>query len=297
MDNLDWNEVVDSDEIVDSYVDGELSDDESRWVEARAETDLEFRERIEWALELRERLTSLKTTVPEGFSERLLNAINGSSVWDAIALDSDEPLAAETVRRVERSSSRRRIAPVAVAVCAVVVVAGLSFEGFNRLRRPSPDVDTNPVAATNKPSEGLEPSSPVTLEPRALIMTPSPAGNAPESVVNKRSPNGFWCTASFTDEQLKMRVREFQTLCGKQESLKLKKVKSDLEFELTNVKPGTWRVVAGWIEQTADAYEYSDALRSWSAKEDGQAKAKSLRVSFGPFDQSIGTEELEQTEQ
>ena len=78
---------------------------------------------------------------------------------------------------------------------------------------------------------------------------------------------------------------------------KFKKVKSDLEFELTNVKPGTWRVVAGWIEQTADAYEYSDALRSWSAKEDGQAKAKSLRVSFEPFDQSIGTEELEQTEQ
>lgn len=289
MENLDW------DEVVDSYVDGELSDEERRRVEARAETDLELRERIEWASELHGRFASLRTTVPEGFAERLLDAINSSSVWDEIASGVDQPLAAETLRRAERKVPRRRLMPVAVAACAVVAVAGLAIAGFNSLRSSGPAPEGVPVANNGNPNEGLVPSDAGAPETRPLIMTPSPAGNAPESVVAERSPNGLWSSVSFADGELKKRVREFQSLCGKCDGLKIKKVKSDFEFELTNVKPANWRDVAEWIENTADSYEFSDALRAWSAKENGQTKPRILRVSFRSSVEENATE-AEQTE-
>ena len=265
----DWNEVS------DSYVDGELSEEEMSQVSARAETDDALREEIEWASELHKRLVRVAREgrpVPDGFSERLRNALDASPAWAQYG-------GAIETRKTEYRASRR-VVPVVVAACVVVAVVAASVAGIVSLRKPV-DSPTNGDGIAQTNVDGATSIASPSFETTPRIMTPSPEGNAPESAAIKPSQSQLWTVVSFNDEtRLKKRIFEFQQSCKKQ-GVAFKKFGGDREFVLERVKPSQWRVVLDELAAEATAVvETSEALEKWGAAKDEIVKTKNLRVTF-----------------
>lgn len=274
MENLDWNELV------DSYVDGELSESERREVEALAETDPSVRIGIEQSLKLRERLSSLRTTVPEGFAERLHGAIMASDAWETIGRSSVARAArtSESGRGVR--SSRRWLLPTASAACAIAVVAFASVAGVNYLRSGGSVQNGGALADLDVEASVLNQTAEA-QESRPLIMTPSPEGNLPESVSAPLSQRQLWTRATFESEKARATyTRDFERQCGR-ENIRFTKFGGDTEFSLQNVKPSQWQELAELLETAAADCETSAELQRWSASDDATEKTKTLRVTFG----------------
>ncbi len=261
----DWNEVS------DSFVDGELSDEEKSQVSGRASSDAALREEIEWASELHEKLAQVARVgrpLPDGFSDRLLKALNDSPAWSqyggAVGPERAEPRA------------WRRAFPILVAACVVVAVVAAAVAGFANLRK-------SVEAPENKGWLAEHDSTPVAIpefETQPLIMTPSPEGNAPESVATKPSQSQLWTVVSFNDEsQLEERVFKFQQSC-KEQKVDFKKFGGDREFLLERVKPSQWRVVSEGFADSSVSIKTSEALTKWGAAKDESVKTKNLRVTF-----------------
>ena len=261
----DWNEVS------DSFIDGELSEEEKSQVSERAASDDTLREEIEWASELHDKLTQVARVgrpLPEGFSERLLKALNDSPAWSQYG-GAVEP------KRAEPRACRRAL-PVVVAACVVVAVVVASVAGIANLRK-SIDVPENKDRIADNSSE---PVAPKEFETQPLIMTPSPEGNAPESVAVKPSQSQLWTVVSFGDEsQLKDRVLDFQQSC-KEQKVDFKKYGGDREFLLERVKPSQWRAVSEGFAEASTSIKTSEALTRWGAEKDENVKTKNLRVTF-----------------
>ena len=261
----DWNEVS------DSFVDGELSEEEKSQVSERAATDDALREEIEWASELHEKLAQIARVgrpVPDGFSDRLLKALNDSPAWREYG-GSVQP------RRSESRVSRRGL-PILVAACVLVAVVAASVAGIANLRKGVDSPENKGEVAQNDPAPVATPE----FETTPRIMTPSPEGNAPESVAIKPSQSQLWTVVSFSDEsQLKKRVFEFQQSCKKQ-GVGFKKFGGDREFVLERVKPSQWRAVSESLAESSTSIETSEALAKWSAEKDESVKTKNLRVTF-----------------
>ena len=78
MEILDWNELV------DPYVDGELSDEEARQVEERSQFDAALRSQIDWTRRMRRLFENSKSPFPKDYENRLQESLRNSDAWDAI---------------------------------------------------------------------------------------------------------------------------------------------------------------------------------------------------------------------
>ena len=78
MEILDWNELV------DPYVDGELSDEEARQVEERSHFDAALRSQIDWTRRLRRLFENSKSPFPKDYESRLQESLRNSEAWGAI---------------------------------------------------------------------------------------------------------------------------------------------------------------------------------------------------------------------
>lgn len=271
MRDTDWNEAV------DSYVDGELSPKERREIERRAEVDPVVRDQIEWATTLRERMSSLWTTVPEDYAERLQDALRTCPAWDALAASQGAGrVSVKMSRRAVARERRRRFFPAIVAACSIAAATGLAAAGVASLRSgttPNKEgtlANAEPVPTRMEP-EIASPSTP-------LIMTPSPEGNPPESVAASAPQSEFWSKASFADaETLEKRTHEFERFCAGL-SIRFMKFGGDRKFTLQNVQPEQWRRVDEWLADASVSREASEALRNWGGNK--RASSKNVRVTF-----------------
>ena len=265
----DWTEVS------DSFVDGELSEEEKSEVASRAATDDALREEIEQTTKLHEKLAAVARVgrpLPEGFSERLLSALDASPAWSQYG-------GAIETRKVESRASRRAV-PVLVAACVVIAVVAASIAGIANLRKSVDAPEDEDAIAQRPATDGVERVVSV-RETAPRIMTPSPEGNAPESVAIKPSQSQFWTNVSFAgDVELKKGIQEFQRLCARQK-IRFEKYGGDREFALQRVMPSQWRALSEWLAEASATLEKSEALEEWGVATDEKAKAKNLRVTFG----------------
>lgn len=262
-------------ELVDSYVDNECSEEERQAIEAKAASDARVRESIEWARFISKGLGRLRDVeTPAELSGRIRKAIESADIEQIRGGSAGD--AAGWSRGGSKSGGKFWQSPKAVgtAVTSAAVLVGavaVSFwPGSNDGPVSVPDVQSQ-TAGTN--GVGITPKS----EPTVYIRTPGSEGQAPESVAKRDSNEAFWVYVTLSDEgSLKSRLNEFQGMCNGLD-VDFSKKGAEGAYVLNGVDGGLWSQISEKLDTFGECSE-SDALARW--QEESPADLHAVRVVF-----------------
>ncbi len=188
MEILNWNELV------DLYVDGELSDEEARRVEERSRFDMALRSQIDWTRRMRRLFEDSKRPFPKDYESRLQAALRNSEAWNAI--DARRTKAVGSSSKPNRRTRARNSALVAASVAAVLVGVALFSDAtwrrdvadfsdrllaLNSVKEPSSEKLSEPIesfrvdaaivdSAIEQDTESIETAEPLqTVNPGTLM--------------------------------------------------------------------------------------------------------------------------------
>ena len=262
-------------ELVDSYVDNECSEEERQAIEAKAASDARIRESIEWARFISKGLGRLRDVeTPAELSGRIQKAIESADLKQIRGGSAGD--AAGWSRGGSKPGGKFWQSPKAVgaaATSAAVLVGALAasfWPGSNDRAVSEPDVQSQ-MAGTN--GAVITPKS----EPTVYIRTPGSEGQAPESVAKRDSNEAFWVYVTLSDEgSLKSRLNEFQGVCN---DLDVDFSKKGVEgaYILNGVDGGLWNQISEKLNTFGECSE-SDALARW--QEESPADLHAVRVVF-----------------
>ena len=144
MEILDWNELV------DPYVDGELSDEEARQVEERSQFDAALRSQIDWTRRMRRLFENSKSPFPKDYENRLQESLRNSDAWDAI--DARRAKAASSTSKSSRRTRAKNWGLIAASVAAIF--SGVALFSDATLRRDFADYSDRLLALNSTKDSG-----------------------------------------------------------------------------------------------------------------------------------------------
>ena len=144
MEILDWNELV------DPYVDGELSDEEARQVEERSQFDAALRSQIDWTRRLRRLFENSKSPFPKDYENRLQESLRNSDAWNAI--DARRAKAASSTSKSSRRTRAKNWGLIAASVAAIF--SGVALFSDATLRRDFADYSDRLLALNSTKDSG-----------------------------------------------------------------------------------------------------------------------------------------------
>ncbi|MGN0911611.1 MAG: anti-sigma factor family protein [Thermoguttaceae bacterium] len=144
MEILDWNELV------DPYVDGELSDEEARQVEERSQFDAALRSQIDWTRRLRRLFENSKSPFPKDYENRLQESLRNSDAWNAI--DARRAKAVSSASKRSRRTRAKNWALIAASVAAIF--SGVALFSDATLRRDFADYSDRLLALNSTKDSG-----------------------------------------------------------------------------------------------------------------------------------------------
>lgn len=144
MEILDWNELV------DPYVDGELSDEEARQVEERSQFDAALRSQIDWTRRMRRLFENSKSPFPKDYENRLQESLRNSDAWNAI--DARRAKAASSTSKSSRRTRAKNWGVIAASVA--VIFSGVALFSDATLRRNFTDYSDRLLALNSTKDSG-----------------------------------------------------------------------------------------------------------------------------------------------
>ena len=144
MEILDWNELV------DPYVDGELSDEEARQVEERSHFDAALRSQIDWTRRLRRLFENSKSPFPKDYESRLQESLRNSEAWGAIDARLAKVVSSES--KPSRGTRAKNWALIAASVAAIF--SGFALFSDATLRRDFSDFSDRLLALNSTKDSG-----------------------------------------------------------------------------------------------------------------------------------------------
>ena len=144
MEILDWNELV------DPYVDGELSDEEARQVEERSQFDAALRSQIDWTRRMRRLFENSKSPFPKDYENRLQESLRNSDAWNAI--DARRAKAASSTSKSSRRTRAKNWGLIAASVAAIL--SGVALFSDATLRRDFADYSDRLLALNSTKDSG-----------------------------------------------------------------------------------------------------------------------------------------------
>lgn len=144
MEILDWNELV------DPYVDGELSDEEARQVEERSQFDAALRSQIDWTRRMRRLFENSKSPFPKDYENRLQESLRNSDAWNAI--DARRAKAASSTSKSSRRTRAKNWGLIAASVAAIF--SGVALFSDATLRRDFADYSDRLLALNSTKDSG-----------------------------------------------------------------------------------------------------------------------------------------------
>lgn len=144
MEILDWNELV------DPYVDGELSDEEARQVEERSQFDAALRSQIDWTRRMRRLFENSKSPFPKDYENRLQESLRNSDAWNAI--DARRAKAASSTSKSSRRTRAKNWGLIAASVAAIF--SGVALFSDATLRRDFEDYSDRLLALNSTKDSG-----------------------------------------------------------------------------------------------------------------------------------------------
>lgn len=144
MEILDWNELV------DPYVDGELSDEEARQVEERSQFDAALRSQIDWTRRMRRLFENSKSPFPKDYENRLQESLRNSDAWNAI--DARRAKAASSTSKSSRKTRAKNWGLIAASVAAIF--SGVALFSDATLRRDFADYSDRLLALNSTKDSG-----------------------------------------------------------------------------------------------------------------------------------------------
>ena len=144
MEILDWNELV------DPYVDGELSDEEARQVEERSQFDAALRSQIDWTRRLRRLFENSKSPFPKDYESRLQESLRNSEAWGAIDAKLAKVVSSES--KPSRGTRAKNWALIAASVAAIF--SGVALFSDATLRRDFADYSDRLLALNSTKDSG-----------------------------------------------------------------------------------------------------------------------------------------------